>query len=107
MNNEENGYDYVAMKFIPIVKARTAWVLFSKYGLTQQAISKMVGVSQAEVSKYLNKRPMPESDGIKIKDSDIESFAKSVLINDEYNAQRVICKICPKGVEKSCSIMIR
>ena len=81
-------------------------VLFSEYGLTQQSISKMLGVSQAEVSKYLSGKGTKD-EGIKISDRDIEAFAQSIVIKDEYNAQKIVCGICPKGASKSCHIMIK
>ncbi len=108
MNNNTNSYDYVAAKFLPVLKARTAVLLFNKYKLTQQSIAKMLGVSQAEISKYLNRQDfIPKSAIADIDDDDIEEFTKSMVINDEYNAQRIVCRICPKGVSNSCNIMIK
>ncbi|MEM0154477.1 MAG: helix-turn-helix domain-containing protein [Methanothrix sp.] len=106
MTNKKDSYDYVATKFIPVVKSRAAMVLFNQYGLTQQSISKMLGVSQAEVSKYLSGKGAKAGD-IEINNKDIEAFAQSIVIKDEYNAQKIVCSICPKGASKSCSIMIK
>jgi predicted transcriptional regulator len=106
MISKKESYDYVAAKFIPIVRSKAAMVLFSEYGLTQQSISKMLGVSQAEVSKYLSGKGTKD-EGIKISDRDIEAFAQSIVIKDEYNAQKIVCGICPKGASKSCHIMIK
>ena len=106
MTSKKESYDYVAAKFIPIVRSKAAMVLFSEYGLTQQSISKMLGVSQAEVSKYLSGKGAKDN-GIRISDRDIEAFAHSIVIKDEYNAQKIVCGICPKGASKSCHIMIR
>ncbi|MCL5680286.1 MAG: hypothetical protein M1465_03030 [Candidatus Marsarchaeota archaeon] len=107
MTNKKTSYDYVADKFIPFIKAKTAAVLSSKYGLTQQSISKMLGVSQAEISKYLKRSDLGSYSAIKIKKKDIDAFAKSVMMKNEYDAQKVICGICPKGANKSCYIMIK
>ena len=106
MSSKKKSYDYVAAKFIPVVKSKAAMVLFNEYGLTQQSISKMLGVSQAEVSKYLSGKGA-RGDGIKVSDRNIEAFAHSVVVKDEYNAQRIVCSICPKGASKSCRIMIK
>ena len=106
MTSKKESYDYVAAKFIPVVKSKAATVLFNEYGLTQQSISKMLGVSQAEVSKYLSGKGAKNED-IEINDKDIEAFVQSIVIKDEYNAQRIVCKICPKGASKSCHIMIK
>jgi predicted transcriptional regulator len=107
MIDNKNSYDYVAYKFIPQLKARAAMVLFNKYRLTQQNISKMLGVSQAEVSKYLKRGNSIGYSKIKIKNKDIDAFAKSIIMKNEYDAQKAVCKICPKGSNKSCYIMIK
>lgn len=103
---DKDSYNYITEKFIPVIKSKAARILFNDYKITQQDISGLLGVSQAEISKYMNEK-IVSVENFKIKNKDMKSFVKSIVIKDEYNAQRIICKICPKGISKSCSIMIK
>ncbi|MCL5404917.1 MAG: hypothetical protein M1125_03740 [Candidatus Marsarchaeota archaeon] len=102
-----SDYDYVLRKFLPEIKSRAADVLFHKYNMTQTKIASMLGISQAEVSKYISNPKNFISNEGKVSDKDINDFVRSIMLNDSYKAQKVVCRLCPRGEANECSIMIR
>ncbi len=101
------SYGTVTNKFLPVLRGSAANLLASKYGITQSQIAKILGVTQAEVSKYLNNPEKFDAIKYSIDPEGIDSFAKAIMKGDDYNSQRIMCKLCPKNTDKSCAIRIK
>ena len=75
------------------------------YGLNQDRIAEMLGVSQAEISKYLS--GISPKRKLEIDENQVRKFVESRMVGDELESQRKLCAACPKGAETSCLIMGR
>ena len=101
-------YESILKEFLPALRSRIAVELNANYGLKQTEIAVLLGVTQAEISKYLNgTQPKSTSFTMPLDDAEVKKMAKLVLTRDDYEAQRVACRMCPKGSASKCSIMIK
>ncbi len=49
-------FDFASRYVIPAIKRRIIKILYSEYGYNQLLISKLLGISQSSVSKYVSKQ---------------------------------------------------
>ena len=99
-------YEDVIKKFMPAVKAGIARELSKKHNMTQTEISGLLGVTQAEVSKYLSRMYSQKLKKFEkgIPESVVSSVAESLVGNREKEAQRKICALCYKNFGYGCSL---
>ncbi len=98
-------YDSILKKYLPSLRCEAALMMKEGYNMSQKRIAKMLGVSQAEVSKYLaGVRPKDKSD---IDENMVRKFVGSKVRGKEIAAQRAACSGCPKGAEATCLIMVK
>ncbi len=101
-------YESILKGFLPALRSRVAAELNVNYGLKQTEIAMLLEVTQAEVSKYLNgTQPKSGSFTMQLDDAEVKKMAKMVLEHNDYEAQRVACRLCPKGSASKCSIMVK
>ena len=101
--------DVFIKEFMPAFKARSAKLMYEKYKLKQKEIAKLLDITQPAVNKYLNNR---YSEIVKKREEGIEEenvikFIESTLNNDDFNAQRYVCKECVKTRKTPCQLMIK
>ncbi len=101
-------YESILKGFLPVLRSRIAAELNVNYGLRQTEIAKLLEITQAEVSKYLNGE-QPKNDGftILLSNARVKKIAKLILEHNDYEAQRIACRLCPKGSVSNCAIMIK
>jgi predicted transcriptional regulator len=100
------NYDVVLREFMPALKGNLARTMALKYKLKQVEIARLIGVTQAEISKYVNGK-QPKGNGIVFDHGSIDKIARYMLSHNEHEAQKAVCSMCPKGMSLSCSLMIR
>lgn len=101
-------YESILKGFLPVLRSRIAVELNTRYGLKQTEIAALLEVTQAEVSKYLNgTQPKGGRFTMQLDDAEVKKMAKLVLERNDYEAQKVACRLCPKGSVSKCSIMIK
>lgn len=105
----DSHYDDVIKKLMPAIRASVAKEFADRYHMTQTEISKKLGVTQAEVSKYLKGM---YSDSLKKKEagipkSAIQEIAKDIAEDRDHDAQREICKLCGKNSDFDCTLRIK
>ncbi|ASI14109.1 XRE family transcriptional regulator [Candidatus Mancarchaeum acidiphilum] len=98
-------YEIFLKKFLPSFRSALAIKMNEKFNIKESDIAKELGVTQAEVSKYLNRLNVV-SPSYKIDDSDIESIAALMIAGDSANAQKQVCRICPVGSNVKCTFKI-
>ena len=101
-----NSYYAVFRGFMPALKGNLARIMAVKYGLRQVEIAKLVGVTQAEISKYVSGK-QPKYSAVAFDQKKIDMIIRNMLEHKEHEAQRVVCSMCPKGASLSCSLMTR
>jgi hypothetical protein len=101
-------YEIVLKEFLPLLKRDLAVVMSKEHGMRQEQIAKLLGVTQAEVSKYIN-GDQPKGIGIKVTytKKDLEKLIGMLMNEQHYESQKIVCKICPKGSVMECSLMIK
>jgi Predicted transcriptional regulator len=98
-------YDRVLKEYLPSFRCEAALLMKERYNMGQERIAEVLGVSQAEVSKYLaGLRPKNK---IKIDNDVVRRFVESEIKGRKVDAQRAACSGCPKGAEATCLIMVK
>ena len=86
--------EVMSRRFLPRVKSLLVSILYREYHLTQLQISKLLGVSQSSVSRYLN-----EQRGIwsRLDDPRLIDWLRSAaqkLISGEIDKDALLCEAC-------------
>ena len=107
---------------IPALRKELAEIFVRKYNLTQKQISKILGITEAAVSQYLNSKRGNEIKFSKKELSEIKKSADEIIKNPEtliknlYNLcnslreSKVICEIHKnrdKNIPKNCNICFK
>lgn len=104
-SDKQVGFTDVMSTYLPTIRSRSARIMRDRYKMSQKSIAEALGVSQAEVSKYLNHiQPKTELD---VDNNVISKFIHYMISGQEEKAQKVVCAACPKGATLSCSLMIK
>jgi len=79
---------------LPRVKSLLVNILYREYDLSQVQISKLLGISQSSVSRYLN-----EQRGVwkQLDNPELLEYLRSVaerLLREEAGKENVLCEIC-------------
>ncbi len=98
-------YEVFLKKFLPSFRSALAIKMNEKFNMKESEIAEELGVTQAQISKYLNKLNV-KTPLYKIKDSDIESIASLMVAGNLADAQKQICSICPVGSNTKCTIKV-
>jgi len=100
-------YEVVLKEFLPLLKKDLA-VVMKRHGMKQERIARLLGVTQAEVSKYIN-GDQPKNMDIKVTytEKDLEKLAGMLMNEQHYESQKILCKLCPKGSVMECSLMVK
>src|SRR5271157_5581706 len=95
-------YDKVLKKFMPAFKSSAANVMVKEYGMTQQRAAVLLGVTQAAISKYINKN-MKKHDDVKIDAKSVKAFVERISAKDLKGSQKLMCKMCQDNVRFECA----
>lgn len=97
------NYEITHNVTLPQFRRAAAARMSSSYGMKQQDIAKVMHVSQAAVSKYL-KSSKPK---IKMSESDLTSYIKSLISGNEHGSRKALCNVCQSNRRFSCSFMVK
>ena len=98
-------YEIFLKQFLPKLRSDSAKLLNEKYKLNQMEIASKLGITQAEISKYLN-HINTDAISYKIKKKDVQEFVTNLINENELQAQKVVCRICPVNSKTVCSFKI-
>ncbi len=90
-----SSYEIATRKIVPIVRSALVAELKTKYNKTEQEIARILGITQAAISKRINKTieaPL-KNEELVIDKKIIEDYTKKIVEGTE-TAQRCICSIC-------------
>lgn len=90
--------------YLPAMKCAIALELYNSHGITQEKIAKMLGITQAQVSKYLSGRVSPEVEKTmsnKALKRDAAAIAKKMAAGKASSREisRLVCKRCADILE--------
>ncbi len=99
-------YERTLREVMPVIKASAAMMMTKDYGMKQQRIAKLLEVTQAAVSKYLNgEMAVPDR---KLDANMVKGFVDSLLHGDKIGAQRYKCMLCQTYDKQfECNLMIK
>lgn len=99
-------YEEVVKGFMPALRGVVARAMANEYNIRQVEIASLIGVTQAEVSKYINGK-QPKANRLKFDKGKIDALVGSLLKRHSRAAQKVVCSMCPKGSAHSCTLMAK
>ncbi len=99
-------YEEVVKSFMPALRGSVARAMASRYGIKQVDIAALLGVTQAEISKYVNGK-QPKANGVSFDQGEIDALIGQLIKRHSRAAQRIVCGMCPKGESMSCSLMVK
>uniref|UniRef100_A0A7C3WJZ3 Helix-turn-helix domain-containing protein n=1 Tax=Thermofilum pendens TaxID=2269 RepID=A0A7C3WJZ3_THEPE len=84
----------ISRRWLPRVKSLLVNILYREYDLSQVQISKLLGVSQSSVSRYLN-----EQRGVwkQLDSPELMNYLRKVaekIVREEMERERILCEIC-------------
>lgn len=105
----QTNYEIALNEFMPAFRAAAAEVLTKKYGMGQEKAARLLDVTQASISKYLNGK---HSETVRnafgsINKKHVEEFVAVVVAGHEHAAQRTMCKACQRYNSFDCTIMVK
>ncbi len=101
-----------AKSYLPAMKCAIALELYNSHGIKQERIAKMLGITQAQVSKYLSRRISSEVEAT-LGDSglarDAAAIARKLSKGNASSAEisRLVCKRCARLLEHSGCVFSR
>ena len=100
----ESNYEIATKKIVPKVRNALVEELKYKYDKTEEEIAKLLGITQAAISKKLKKgiQNKGSENEIHIDKELITEYAKKIEEGKE-TAQRCICKICNSVNDFGCA----
>ncbi len=102
-----SNYEKVYKIILPRLRERAARMMANERGRTQEDIARLLGVTQAAVSKYLNGNPDLKGNGIVIKGDKLNEMVKSITDGREKEAQKRMCSICQDNVKFECRLIVK
>ncbi len=109
MNEMRTEYESVMKELLPALRASAAKRLSAHYGMTQNKIAKLLGITQAATSKYLNGRysiGVKRFEGKYINRKEVDTFVEKLVANDKLGAQETVCRMCSRNLSFRCGLMI-
>lgn len=102
-------YESMVKEFLPALRASAAKLMAQRYGISQVEIARLLGTTQAAVSKYLSGSYSAKVRAIEVQLSrgEVEGFVRSVVNGEGYEAQRSVCKMCAKNLTHRCGLMVK
>lgn len=101
-----DDYEGAMKKFMPAFKARAANMMIKEFGITQQRAAVLLGVTQAAISKYINKSTKSQT-SVKINEKDVKAFVEMVSRNDLKGGRRILCRMCQENAKYGCALMTK
>lgn len=103
-----NGYVNAYSNIVPAARALIAKELYAR-GITEENAARLLGVTQAAVSKYLANK---YSDEVKTAEMGIdrrivESYVQGMLDGKKDYIERCICAICRSVNDFGCSVSVK
>ena len=91
-----NGYTRASEEVIPAARVVIARALKEKYGMSESRIAQTLGVAQAAVSKYLNKKCSVSVERLcnSISSSDLSPYLADISKGDKARLKACICSLC-------------
>ncbi|MGI0134433.1 MAG: transcriptional regulator [Candidatus Micrarchaeaceae archaeon] len=100
------SYEVVMKRFVPAFRSSAARMMINDYGLRQQQAAKILGTTQAAISKYLSEKA-PKNKGIKIDQKQVREYIERMLKHHEHGGQKALCKMCQSNVKFDCAFMVK
>ena len=103
-------YEKVAYKFMPALRQYTASILINEMHMNQKNVADLMGVTQAAVSKYINKKNISsETNSIMMnfERAYVYDYIKNIISKSDISAQKSVCKLCQSYHKFDCNIMIK
>ncbi len=97
----KTGYEIAYLEIMPRFRRAVAKELHAE-GTSQMAIAKLLGVTQAAVSKYLNSKNENTFDK-----RDLKRFVAALRRRNRHDADRIRCSICLKTRKFDCVFVPR
>lgn len=91
------GYNTIMPQF----RRAAAKTMARSYGMKQQEIAKLLGTTQAAVSKYISSDDPQTS----ISQKDVTSFIEYIRAGDIAGARQVICRLCKASDSLECAMV--
>lgn len=110
MNRIMTDYERVAYKFMPALRQYTVYILVNEMHMNQKEAAMAMGVTQAAISKYLNKKKISkETSSImsNFNSSYVYDYVKNVLSKNDINAQKSVCHLCQSYHKFDCNMMVK
>ena len=91
-----NGYARASEEVIPAARVVIARALKEEYGMSESKIAQILGVAQAAVSKYLNKKCSASVERLcsSISSSDLSPYMADISKGDKARLRACICSLC-------------
>jgi len=100
--------EIVAFEMLPSIRAEVARILKEKYKLSQNEIAKILGVTQASISYYLNELRGRRRVEYKELNNLCESLIKNLISAEEFRIKlnKIACEIANRmyKIEKPCNL---
>lgn len=102
-------YEAMLKDFLPALRASSAKILAGRYETGQGRTAELLGITQAAVSKYVNGKYSARVKELErgLPQGDVERFIEMLIKGDEYEAQRVVCRMCSRNLSFKCGLMIK
>ncbi len=102
-------YENMVKEFLPALRASAAKMMANEYHMTQLKIAESLKTTQAAVSKYLSGQ---YSGRVKsVEDSfdkkEVGEFVRQVLSGNNFDAQKMVCRMCSRNLSFRCGLMIK
>lgn len=93
--------------FVPALRSYVARLMVNKYKISEQKTARFLGVSQAAVSKYINRVQSQEIINAEkmINRKEAEKFVINVLSNKKKDARKSVCKLCQFYKKSDCLVL--
>lgn len=99
-------YDRTMKIFIPAFRLKAARMMVNEYGVKQAEAAKLLGTTQAAISKYLNDNS-DRFKNIKINQKSLRMFVESIKTGDEKKAHAILCGMCQSNKQFGCAFMVK
>ncbi|MCL4381070.1 MAG: helix-turn-helix domain-containing protein [Candidatus Marsarchaeota archaeon] len=98
-NYAVNNIKFEIEELLPAVRASATKVMANRYGLKQEDVATLLGLTQAAVSKYLNDKYSEKikSTENKFDKKILNKLVKYMVMGESQKARETICEICRKS----------
>ncbi len=104
-------YEIAADETVPAARAMIAKMLIEKYGMKEAKVAELIGVTQAAISKYVNKKMYRVNEKIKNIESKLgdekkllETYVKNLSEDHKEYVDVYICTLCNKVNGFKCAL---